>query len=372
MKDMKQFTFLTLESFKATGGIQNVCKTLTYTLGNIAKYSSDISFFNLSLFDKDANNSYIHPSKFKGYSGNHIAFLKDAILRGIVSHTVIISHINLMAVALIIKLFNNKAKIVMLAHGTEVWRKIPLWKKIFIRAYVEIWAVSSYTRDVLVATHQINPEKVSVLQNCLDPFFKASKKFQKPAELLHIHSLPEDSLILLSVCRMSKHDWQKGYVQVLEMLPKLLKEFPNIHYFMVGHAGYEERVRINTLIAKLKIKRHVTIIGYVPDPDLTKYYQLCDVFVLPSEKEGFGLVFIEAASHGCSVISGDQDGSREALLNGKLGYSVNTSNSDTLERQTAICLRSKRTNISRLQIQNRCLTHFNQRKYQAKVLELLS
>jgi len=371
MRTNKQVTFLTLESFRATGGIQNVCKNLSYTLNNIASQSGTLSLLNLSLYDKYAHDSYIKPRRFKGYAGDRLGFLKHAVKHGRKSQTIIIGHINLLVVALAIKLININAEIIMLAHGTEVWRKIPLWKLVFIRSAVTIWSVSDHTKNILVATHHISPEAITTLHNCLDPLFTAVKEFEKPKDLLQRHHLTSANSILLSVCRISLHDREKGYDRTLEMIPKLIVEFPFIHYLMVGYATPQEKIRLELIIEKLEIKPHVTLVGLVSEADLSKYYQLCDVFILPSQKEGFGLVFIEAASHGCTVISGNQDGSREALLHGRLGYSVDTSNPENLETQTANCLQSERSHNSRLQIQNLCLAEFSQEQYETNVLELL-
>jgi len=43
---------------------------------------------------------------------------------------------------------------------------------------------------------------------------------------------------------------------------------------------------------------------------------------LPSEKEGFGIVFLEALGCGCPVLAGNRDGSSDPLLGGRLGLMV--------------------------------------------------
>ena len=49
---------------------------------------------------------------------------------------------------------------------------------------------------------------------------------------------------------------------------------------------------------------------------------MSDIYVMPSSKEGFGIVFIEAMFYGLPVIAGNADGSVDALLNGALGQIV--------------------------------------------------
>ena len=53
---------------------------------------------------------------------------------------------------------------------------------------------------------------------------------------------------------------------------------------------------------------------------------MADIYVMPSTKEGFGIVFIEAMYYGVPVIAGNQDGSVDALLNGELGLLIEPNN----------------------------------------------
>jgi glycosyltransferase involved in cell wall biosynthesis len=258
----------------------------------------------------------------------------------------------------------------MLAHGTEVWRQIPTWKKLFLRSHVTIWAVSNYTKSALI-NHGIIADRTFVLSNCLDPFFKFSKSITKPRELFKQDCKAEKRPIMISVCRISEHDQDKGYDLTLMAIPKLLNQFPKLHYFMIGHGEPIELRRINKLIDCLAIREHVTLVGYVSEPDLSMYYLLADVFVLPSSKEGFGLVFIEAASYGCTIVCGNQDGSKETLLGGKLGISVDVSDSNSFLHQLGISLTMERSARIRRNISNMCEKHFNQCKYETQVKKLL-
>ena len=84
--------------------------------------------------------------------------------------------------------------------------------------------------------------------------------------------------------------------------------------------------RVSSIIASLQLQNEVVIAGYIDDKELTDHYLLADIFVMPSKKEGFGSVFIEAAVCGSRVIAGNIDGCVEALKNGELGTLVNPSN----------------------------------------------
>ena len=66
----------------------------------------------------------------------------------------------------------------------------------------------------------------------------------------------------------------------------------------------------------------VTLAGFVPDAELPDYYSLCSAFAMPSKREGFGIVYLEAMACGKPAIAGDRDGARDALLDGEIGVLV--------------------------------------------------
>ena len=370
MQKSIKILFLTLDGFSKIGGIQSVCKTLSYTLNSIDQKSNSIDCYTLSLHDHLPNTEYIPLNKFKGYKGKKISFSIDAMRKGLSANTIIISHINLILVALMIKVLRKRTKIIMLAHGMEIWKDIPFWKVYFMKKYVKIWAVSQHTKDTLITRHDLISQNIVILNNCLDPFHQKPNNFSNSATLLDYHQLSLTHPILLSVCRMSLFDRNKGYELILHALKKLLNEFPRLKFFMIGSIEELERTRIMLLINQLGIRQSVEMLGLVSESDLIKYYQLADVFVLPSSKEGFGLVFIEAASFGCTVITGNQDGGKEAILKGKLGISIDVS-IENLTVEISKVLSVKRNMISRKAISEDCIDEFNQPKYEAKVKTLI-
>ncbi|PWT74379.1 MAG: glycosyltransferase, partial [Chloroflexi bacterium] len=69
--------------------------------------------------------------------------------------------------------------------------------------------------------------------------------------------------------------------------------------------------------------QNVVFAGAIPEAEKVDYYNLADAFVMPGRGEGFGIVYLEALACGVPVVGSILDGSKEALLDGKLGQLVN-------------------------------------------------
>ena len=371
-KKDKALLLLTLDAFKTRGGVQSVSKTLCYTLRSIVKQYFGHSLKVLSLYDKEPDNRYIDHKSFKGFSKNKLYFLFYAIKYGCRSDKVILTHIHLLFIAKLIKLLNKRVEIILIAHGVEVWRKLHPWKVRFIQQDILILAVSNFTKFILHKQHHICKTKIIVLNNCLDPLFKVPGTFAKSSRLLTKHGLSKDQPVILSICRLTPHENDKGYQLIISIIPELLNEFPDLHYLLCGRADSDEKQYLQKLIAEKRLQKHVSMVDLIPENELTDYYLLSDVFALPSKKEGFGLVFIEAAACGCQILAGNADGSSDAVLNGKLGKLIDPEDKKEIIAALSNCLRQKRNVKNALQIQRTCLEHFGQSRYQEKVKHLLN
>lgn len=203
-------------------------------------------------------------------------------------------------------------------HGIEAWGiKKPAYQQA-LQGAERVIAVSHYTRDRVLSEGYLNPEQIRVLPNTFDP---SQFKIQpKPAYLLERHGLTSDRPTILTVTRLQKFAQYKGYDKILQVLPKIRQHIPNIHYVLVGKG--DDRPRIEAMIRDFDLDSSVTLTGFVPDEELSDYYSLCDVFAMPSKGEGFGIVYLEALAAGRPVLAGNQDGSVDPLLNGKLGCLV--------------------------------------------------
>ncbi len=319
---------------------------------------------------KDTDTRYISPDQYRTFGGAKLAFVISSFLKGIKSNIVMLSHINLLPVAKLITFFKPKQRIVMFAHGIEVWDPLPKWKTKFLQERVQVWAVSNYTRDKMITQHQISPQQIKVLNNCLSPFLQLPTHFEKPKELLEKYQIGKNVPVIFTLNRLSASEKYKGYDKVIMALGKLKQQNQNFTYLLAGKADEAEHARLTKLIEDNNLVNEVKLIGYLSEEELTPHFLLSDLFIMPSKGEGFGIVFIEAAAHGCKIIGGNIDGSTDALLNGQLGQLVNPNEEAEILQAIQNTLANKEHQPH--QQQQITVEHFGFDSYLKKVKELLN
>ncbi|MBE7178533.1 MAG: glycosyltransferase family 4 protein, partial [Mucilaginibacter polytrichastri] len=313
--DKRKILFLTLNVFSKTGGIEKVCRIICRALFDSFEEDGLHSYKVLSSHDSPADRQavYIPQDRFRAFSQNRFRFFFSCIKEARTSGVVVISHINLTIPALVIKKLYPQTKIVLIAHGIEIWRKQRAWKHKLLMACNRIIAVSDFTRQQIVQLHKIPSQKIIVLNNCIDPFFEVPESFGKPAHLLKKHGLRTDQPVLFTLTRMLSSEKYKGYDNVIAALPSLCRKYPNLIYLLGGKYDIAEKDRMLTIARKYGVEDHIHFIGFVADHELSNYFLLADVFCLPSKKEGFGIAFIEAMACGLPVVAGNRDGSVDAV-----------------------------------------------------------
>ena len=314
---------------------------------------------------------YLSAKNFKGFNINRYAFVVKAVRIARSSHVIIVSHINMAFVGLLVKIINPKCQIWLIAHGIEVWRPLSLARRMFLKKCARIICVSSFTQREMIRLHNVDPGKCVVLNNAIDPFMPSPSNFNKPRYLQQKYKLADDDMILFTLTRLAITEQYKGYEQVIKVLGKIRLNFPKIKYVLSGQYDAAEEARIKQLTKQHKVEDIVIMTGFVSESELADHFLMADLFVLPSKKEGFGIVFIEAALFGLPVICGNVDGSMDAIRGGELGKAVNPDNLDELQSSIEAYLKTPLTIKARQNLQQLCLQYFNQDNYTNKLQKLL-
>jgi glycosyltransferase involved in cell wall biosynthesis len=231
---------------------------------------------------------------------------------------IICGHINFSPLAA--KIFNLlKIPYWVIVYGIDAWNIEDNSKISGLKLAQKIVSIGEYTRDRIVNEQNISPELIPLLPVTFD-----ASKFTvkpKPKYLLDRYKLAPDQPVILTVTRLASGDRYKGYDQIIQALPAIRRQIPNIYYLLVGKGN--DRDRIDAIVEEMGVKDCVIFAGFVPDDELADYYNLCDLFAMPSKGEGFGIVYLEALACGKPTIGGNQDGAIDALCNGELGVLVN-------------------------------------------------
>lgn len=236
----------------------------------------------------------------------------------------------------------------------------------------KIICVSSFTRKQMISNHQSDPNKCVVLNNVIDPFIKLPDTFDKPEYLLNRYGFNSSNQVIFTLTRLASSEQYKGYEQVIKAVGNLKQVFPNIRYILSGQYDHVEEIRIKSLIDKYNVNNEVILTGFLNENELTDHFLLADLFVLPSKKEGFGIVFVEALACGLPVICGNADGSTDAIKDGKLGTAINVDNLTELQDTVIGYLNTPLTLDKRKSLQRECLLHFNENYYQENLQKMLT
>jgi glycosyltransferase involved in cell wall biosynthesis len=317
--------FLTLRVFSATGGIEKMCRVAGKAMFELYAGAGNQPLKIFSLYDKQekVNANYFPAAIFTGFGKNRFSFLRRASKQGLSSRIVVLSHVNLLVVGYCIKKLSPNTKLVLMAHGIEVWRVFPWWKKKMLQQCDLLLPVSEFTKNKMQQLYGLPEEKMKVLNNCLDPFLTPFVPAPKSQQLLNRYGLNTSDLVLFTLTRLAGTEQYKGYDMVMQTVHDLKDRYPGIKYLLAGKWDREEKQRMDELVDQLGLQKQVVFTGFIPDQELALHYALADLYIMPSRKEGFGIVFIEAMFYGKPVIAGNADGSVDALKSGRFGLLVN-------------------------------------------------
>lgn len=214
---------------------------------------------------------------------------------------IVCGHVAQLPVAWLASRLRPGLRYALVAHGIEVWRPFTFLERLALRGAWRVLCVSAYTRSELLSYAGISPERVVVLHNGRDPELDAPANIPPPA------SPPS----LLTVARLTSFDRYKGIDDLIRAMPRVREAVPGVTLRIIGRG--DDVPRLRGLIDALGLQSAVELVGYVEDSQLRDEFARCSVFVLPSKKEGFGLVFIEAMARGRPCIGAKAGGIPEVI-----------------------------------------------------------
>lgn len=307
----------------ANGGIQRFNQTF---LAALKELNVECEVLSMHDSEKSIGHPGLHRiAKVTGFSGNRWRFSIAAILamwRGGYDQ-VVIGHVNLLSLgiaALAVNPFRN-SHTVLIAHGIEVWYGFPRLRRRALARVSTILCVSAYTRQRLLDQAPfLRPERLKIFPNAL------GKTWVDRQSTPLSQQLPQR--FILSVTRLQKGDRYKGVVTVIEALS--MQVDATLQYIVVGHGN--DLGFLQWVARRCGVYHRVHFLSGISDDELINLYRQCEAFVLPSGKEGFGIVFLEAMYFGAPVIAASEKGALDVVQDGETGLLVRFGDSIALKQ----------------------------------------
>jgi glycosyltransferase involved in cell wall biosynthesis len=238
---------------------------------------------------------------------------------------ILCGHINLLPVAFLARFFCG-APVALVIHGIDAW--LPTSSRLvnwLARQVDAVIAVSEFTRTNFLMWAEPERARSFILPNCVDlAHFTPGPK--NPA-LLERYGLAGRT-VLLTVARLSAAERYKGLDEVLEVLPELARQVPEIAHLIAGDGT--DRARLEDKVASLGLRGRVVFAGKIADAELVDHFRLADAFVMPGRGEGFGIVYLEALACGVPVLASRLDASGEVVAGCVQAVAVNPDLPDEL------------------------------------------
>jgi glycosyltransferase involved in cell wall biosynthesis len=182
-----------------------------------------------------------------------------------------------------------------------------LVEKSLLRRSNHILVLSDYTRKKLSNVYKLRRSKITVIPGAVD-----IDRFKPTDDRVTIRTnldLPANSFILLTVRNLEP---RMGIENLILAYKSVLGKKSDIHLVIAGAGPMGQELR--ALVRDSGLNDRIRFTGYIPDNKLPAYYQMADLFILPTlDLEGFGLVTVEALSSGLPVLGTPVGGTKEIL-----------------------------------------------------------
>jgi phosphatidylinositol alpha-1,6-mannosyltransferase len=121
--------------------------------------------------------------------------------------------------------------------------------------------------------------------------------------------------------RVDKNQFQKGHSEMIDSWGDVTSVVPHAQLVIAGGGSGLEYLR--SMVQASPARNSIHVRGFVPEAEMERMWSQAHVFAMPSRREGFGLVYVEAMRHSLPVIASVHDAGREVNVDGKTGFNVN-------------------------------------------------
>jgi len=208
------------------------------------------------------------------------------------------------------KLFKPKINLTAHYHHLELKKRLFYFlDRLLIKKWDSIIADSQFTKEEIIFHYQIEPKKIKLVYPGIEKKFKPQNKNKK---LVQKYQLQNTKVLLyLGGLKPRKN---------IDFLIELMNQFKleKVKLLICGKGSLSNQLK--NKVKELNLEMKVIFLDFIPEKEKVNYYNLTDIFVLPSQKEGFGLVLLEAAACKVPSVASNTSSLKELIINGETGY----------------------------------------------------
>jgi phosphatidyl-myo-inositol dimannoside synthase len=320
------------ELFASEGGIPRMLRLYLRALCEEAAATPDgrvsLAVLNDKNFPATLLARYTNDRLGKIFAGDRDKrrFFLTALGLGVRSRRIVCGHVRQLFIARVAKFFRPSLNYYLVAHGIDVWRSFGPLERMALRGARRIFCVSDYTRrEIMKTCPGLRAEQLAVLPNALDPAFPIVAAQPRP-----------NARVIFTLTRLDSTETYKGVDHLIAALPAIREELPGARLRIAGTG--DDLPRLQALAQAQDLGDAIEFLGFVEEPRLANEFNACDLFALPSGKEGFGLVFLEAMAHGKPCL-GARAGGVPGVITSECGTLVDYGGGDRLAAACVAALR---------------------------------
>jgi glycosyltransferase involved in cell wall biosynthesis len=199
-----------------------------------------------------------------------------------------------------------------------------LLEKRALRKSDQTVVLSEYTREKLEKAYGLSPAKIHIIPGGVD--LDRFKPHDDKRSLRNRLGIPNGHFTLLTVRNLEP---RMGLENLIVAFKKVVEDKNDTLLILGGEGPLAPELK--SLVREFGIADLVKFTGFIPEKELPYYYQVADLFILPTrELEGFGLVTVEALASGLPVLGTPVGGTKEILARMGPEYLFSDSTPDSM------------------------------------------
>jgi glycosyltransferase involved in cell wall biosynthesis len=210
------------------------------------------------------------------------------------------------------------------AHGWKL-RLLLCAERITCKCAHAVICNSESLRNKAINLGLTYPEKLQILGNGSSNGVDVERFAPGESNVRGHLCIDKNDLVLGFVGRLTK---DKGLVELLRAFDQILLEAPNVWLLLVGWFDRSEDALDEKWRVRIATHHRIRHVGFVEDT--APYYRAMDVLILPTYREGFPNVVLEAAASGVPAIATECTGARDSVISEVTGLLIPPESSDAI------------------------------------------